>query len=145
MLTARIICGTRDRSVESNDELIRAIVLLGESTESPSLLIVGGCLKTARGVDAVAIRMWSERGWPRVPMPAPWDEYRRRGMPVNRAGNDRNSMMAGVAKRLRCCGYTIYCDAFPGPKSRGTWDMYKKAESAGFKTSVYRLLLEGQS
>lgn len=59
------------------------------------------------------LRRWS--------FPAPWEALEGQAGPV------RNRAMLGALLALREQGHPVECHAFPGPRSRGTWDMVDAA------------------
>lgn len=126
--SALIICGTREFSARVESDLHDAI------DDIPRGLLIHGC---AKGVDSFAAALWAARDMTHIGMPAQWD---RDG---NQAGPLRNEAMLDVLLALGRCGYDTAVHAFPGPNSRGTWQMAKIARDAGVQTHVYRLLLEG--
>lgn len=110
-----IVCGTRDGLLDDAESL-----LLRRLHElRPCIVIEGG----ARGTDRLARHLAERLGLPVETFPADW---KTRG---KAAGPIRNQEMldAGVDIVL----------AFPGPKSRGTWDMVRRAEKRGVIVEVH--------
>lgn len=54
-------------------------------------------------------------------------------------GPRRNDMLVELAGVYHRHGYTVVVEAFPGPQSRGTWDLVNKAKAAGFEINVTRM------
>lgn len=71
----------------------------------------------ARGADKIADLVGRQQGWNVLPMPAQWGKLGKS------AGTARNAHMASVGMALAACGWLVRVHAFPGPTSRGTWDM----------------------
>lgn len=81
--------------------------------------VVSGC---ARGVDAFG-EIWAKRnGVPVRKFPADWNTHGKEAGPI------RNQQMADYAEALI---------AIPGPESRGTWDMVRRAKARGLRVYVY--------
>lgn len=97
--------------------------------EYPVLLMHGA----ARGLDTLAGLYATQRGWGCLPMPAQWARDGRT------AGPKRNRAMLNVVIALENCGYRAVCRAFPGPRSRGTWDMVRRARAAGLEVHVHEI------
>lgn len=93
-----------------------------------AVLVVHGA---ACGTDALAAQYAAGRGWGMLPMPAQWELY------GNAAGPRRNQVMLNVTIALGDCGYRAVVHAFPGPRSRGTWDMVRRAREAGLDVRVH--------
>jgi hypothetical protein len=70
-----------------------------------------------RGADTLADAVASELGWTVEAHPADWVLY------GDDAGPIRNTEMVEAGADV--------CVAFPGPKSKGTWDCIRKAAAAG--------------
>jgi hypothetical protein len=82
--------------------------------------VVSGC---AMGVDRVG-EMWAMlNAVPVKHFPADWDTHGRAAGPI------RNQEMADYAEALI---------AIPGAKSKGTWDMIRKAEAKGLKVYIHK-------
>src|SRR3990167_3968368 len=104
-----LVCGTRDGLHEDGISLLRR--RLGELI--PCIVIEGG----ARGVDRQARGVAESAGVAGGKYPAGWGAHSRA------AGSIRNQQMLDTGIDLVL--------AFPGPDSRGTWDMVRRAERAG--------------
>lgn len=111
-----LVCGGRD--YRNTAYLFRALDKLHQ--ERPiTELIQGG----ANGADALA-REWAKTkpDVARFVCKANWQKYGKAAGPI------RNSKMLAWGPDLVI--------AFPTPKSRGTWDMVRKAKAAGVETIV---------
>jgi hypothetical protein len=85
----------------------------------------------ARGADRLASDVAAELWFDEVPMPAQWEPDGRAAGPI------RNEAICLVAEQLALCGYTVVVEAFPGPSSRGTWDMVNRAKKRGWQVYVH--------
>lgn len=110
-----IVSGDRNgpsrRQAEALENLLRRL--------PASCIIVNG---GAQGVDAAAERIARHLGLACETFKAQWKKF---GKP---AGAIRNSVMLKSG--------ADYVLAFPGPTSRGTWDMVSKAKMAGVETLI---------
>ena len=86
------------------------------------LIIVHGA---AKGVDSVAQEWCLKNNVTVRPYPADWSRYGRA------AGPKRNRQMLGENPDLII--------AFPGPESKGTWDMIDAAEEVGHTVEIIHL------
>lgn len=121
---------TGGRSFNDKDT-IRKWIKNVEATIGPIEVIIHGA--NPRGADKLADELADELGIPKLRFPADWDEHGKAAGPI------RNQRMIDE-------GRPTYVLAFPDPKSRGTWDMVKKAHTAGLKGKVvakHGLRLEG--
>ena len=85
-----------------------------------------------RGIDAMADAeaiVSGVKGIVRIP--AEWDYWRSRGQ-VRKAGTKRNAEMLETL-------HIDVCLAFPGPRSRGTWDMVRRCLKAGIPVVVHQV------
>ena len=124
-MKAIIITGSREWT---DQEPIRA-VLLNALLSCECLIVVHGACE---GADMSAEFFCREMGIRSLLMPAKW---KRDG---KQAGPLRNSEMINVAHSLAFCGYDVEVHAFPMPNSKGTWDLVRKSEDAGFKVTVHK-------
>ncbi len=85
--------------------------------------VVSGC---ASGVDSLGEKWASRHDVPIRKFPADWNTHGKEAGPI------RNQQMADYAEALI---------AIPGPESRGTWDMVRRAKARGLRVYVY----EGRS
>lgn len=95
----------------------------------PTSLIHGG----AKGADHLACQIAEDRGVPRDGFWADWATLGRRAGPV------RNRQMIDEAAKLRDSGARVLVACFPGPTSRGTWDLYRVALAADLPVMVWRV------
>lgn len=107
----------------------RAAISAVQAACSDARIIIHGDCNS--GIDAIAERL--THSGEALPMPAQWGRHGRA------AGPRRNAQMVIVAEALRECGWSVECHAFPGPSSKGTWDMVRKCKAAGIATTVHRL------
>lgn len=138
-----LVSGTRDDDLaRQHEDMICA--RLAEHTRTGyryTYLIHGACGTEAggfwerviKGVDGVADR-WARFGPCILPMPADWAQHRRSAGPI------RNANMVRLAKALAESGWTVKILAFPGPDSRGTWNLVRLAREAGFTPFVEELV-----
>jgi hypothetical protein len=83
------------------------------------------CHGMADGVDTHA-DTWAVVNWcPVVGYKADWDKYHKA------AGGIRNQLMLDEFKPQLVI-------AFPGPNSKGTWDMVRRAGKAGVETRIFK-------
>lgn len=82
----------------------------------------------ARGLDSLVERTAAEFKAQTEPHPADWDAHGKA------AGIMRNAEMAEFGADL--------CLAFPCPRSVGTWDMIRRAVTAGIPVRIYPVLHE---
>lgn len=129
-----IVCGSRDWSGAVTPLRQRIETDLHVKWERYEFMAVieGG----AQGVDRIAGR-WAARmrshpdrpvGWLRVP--ADWATHGQAAGPV------RNGWMLDYLLQARTLGHTVGVLAYPAPRSRGTWDMVRRAEAAGVPVIV---------
>ena len=108
-----LVTGSRDPNHPS--EKVRVALNLahrGAKTLGLKMLLIHG---DAPGVDTIADR-WAERqGVQRVKVPANWNGEGKRGGPI------RNQLMLDFARPR-----IDMVLAFPGPESKGTWDMVSR-------------------
>jgi hypothetical protein len=105
------------------------------------LLIVGD----AKGADQIALM--TALAWDIIPAvycasPERYETLQKHGIPSylvsnwklqrKRAGPIRNAAMVRRAFDERLAGMDVHCNAFPGPKSVGTYDCAAQLEAAGF-------------
>jgi hypothetical protein len=76
-----------------------------------------------RGADKLADELADELGIAKLVYPADWNKHGKAAGPI------RNQQMIDE-------GHPTYVLAFPDPKSRGTWDMVRRAKAAGVKGKV---------
>lgn len=110
----------------------RALDVMAHKHGLPRLLIHGG----ARGGDTHAESWGRARGLRPIPIPAPWELYKRLGLPPKHAGHDRNVTMRDVALGCRLPDEPVYGLAMPAPDSIGTRDMIKLLRGADIPTWV---------
>jgi hypothetical protein len=119
----RIICtGWRSWPVSHRGVVWRALDAATAGIPGPIVVVQGEC--PYGGVDRWA-KEWAEQD-PRATSenhPAPWDKHGKA------AGMIRNSAMVRLGSDL--------CLAFPGPKSRGTWNCLQLAVDADIPCKVY--------
>lgn len=78
----------------------------------------------ARGVDSVVSSLLE--GKSELPVPAQWNIH-------SNAGPRRNAAMVSIAETLSVFGWTVRVLCLPGPNSKGTWDLKRKADDAGLE------------
>lgn len=88
----------------------------------PNVRIIAG---GAKGADTLAIDYAVTNFCPFKEFPADWDKHGRAAGPI------RNQQMLDEGKPCLVV-------AFPTEKSRGTWDMIRRAKKAGVETLVFR-------
>ena len=115
-----LVCGSR----HGVDDALLSRVL---NEIAPSVVIEGG----ARGVDAQAARWARRHGVGVQEYKADWHRYGRA------AGPERNA-------RMLACSAPELVLAFPGPESRGTWDMVRRARAAGVTVRVVESVQEAR-
>jgi hypothetical protein len=98
---------------------------LGDGSYRTLVIIQGRC--PVGGVDRIA-ELWAKKqeGARNSSYPADWRKYGKAAGPI------RNTQMVKEARADRCL-------AFPGIRSRGTWDCLEKAAKAGITTYIYPL------
>ncbi len=112
-----LICG--GRKFHDYNRIKQALADLG-GREKIETIIHGG----ANGADILGGNAAWELGIPSQSVPADWNKYGRAAGPI------RNQKM------LDECAPNLVL-AFPDPKSRGTWDMVRRAKKAGVKVEVF--------
>jgi len=116
---------TGGRDFKDKDRMWKALdYFLKNTTEN--IIIVHG---DAVGADTLSKEWAEERGQEHSPYPiekAEWDKYGRG------AGPRRNHRMLQDNLDVDCIL------AFPGPKSRGTYDMIERGHIAGVPTKIYK-------
>ena len=110
-----IVSGSREGLSQKQSEAFQKLMARLPET---CTVVHGG----AAGVDAEAERFAKTRGLLRHVFKADWKKYDKR------AGAIRNSLMLQHG--------ADFVLAFPGPRSRGTWDMVNKAKMAGVETLI---------
>ena len=79
----------------------------------------------AKGADTIAAK-WAKDNWlTLIEFPADWDKYGKKAGPI------RNQQMIDEGK-------PDLVVAFPTPKSKGTWDMIRRAEKAGIPVKIIK-------
>ena len=115
-----IIAGARKIRRGDIEEILRQIEEYARLYGRPDLVISGG----ATGADEVG-EQWAEAvGIPVERHPADWSAHGKAAGPI------RNQAMAERGTHLL---------AFPGPKSRGTYDVVRKARAAGLEVLVHEI------
>lgn len=107
-----LVCGGRD--FDDYDTLKSVLSALQITRGSFEVIIHGG----ARGADSMASLYGERHLIPRQMFPADWQKH------GSDAGPIRNQKMLDE-------GRPDLVVAFPTPKSRGTWDMVRRAKKAG--------------
>lgn len=116
-----LVCGTRDGVLHA--ALVDVLCEVGREAglRGDRVVLIHG---DARGVDTQAANIGERLGWWVWPCPAEWEAQGRA------AGGSRNQRMLDEGRPE----LVIAC---PGPRSRGTWDMVRRAQQAGVPTQVY--------
>ncbi len=115
---AVLVTGSREWE---NQDAIDAMLRRYDSLKAWTLpVLIHGA---AEGADTIGDDLANGLGWTVLDMPAQWNR-------------DGNAAMLRVLLALGECGYQTVVEAFPGPKSKGTWDMVKRAERAGVTVHV---------
>jgi|tagenome__1003787_1003787.scaffolds.fasta_scaffold20897028_5 hypothetical protein len=122
-----LVTGARSTTWEQ-DALVSDVLskLCANAMNTRKIVVVQGECPTG-GVD-LAARQWEEAHDMTVtsePHPADWHRHGRA------AGMIRNAEMVAAGADI--------CLAFPGDKSRGTWDCIRKAADAGIHVRIYPL------
>ena len=122
---------------------------IGAREQSETLLVVGG---NPRGADAIAERLWRDRGLPVLTFPAQWDQHGKA------AGLLRNQAMVdylcaqrdGHGARVTIAAFLALCtkmscpqsdreqllsSSLPGHFSHGTIDALRRAGTAGIPST----------
>ncbi len=119
-----LVCGTREKLTQEQQNTV-IDVLRHYHTHDPQngmVLIEGG----ATGVDSFAYGCAHGWGWGTRRFPADWTTF------GNAAGPIRNQQMLDEND-------VDLVLAFPGPESRGTWDMVERAVKNRIPVRVYPL------
>jgi len=115
-----LVCGTREHLDIDQRAIIRRI-MLGEA-KGPMVIIEGA----ASGVDEYAFRVAEDNHWGHRRFPADWQRFGKSAGPIrNQQMLDENDVDLVLA--------------FPGPESRGTWDMVERAVKNRIPVRVYPL------
>ncbi len=115
-----LVSGTRDLS-SAGKQIIHTTLTAAWLQRPPQMLMHG----MAPGVDTF-VEEWLAGTVPVIPMGARWSEM------GDNAGPMRNMAMVAAADRMRFCLWDVRVFAFPGPNSRGTYNLKKHAEGNGF-------------
>lgn len=94
------------------------------------MLVIHG---DADGADRLAGNHFTRAGLRVIPVPAQWKRDGKSAGPI------RNAHMLDMLLALRACGYEVAVYAFPGPESKGTWDMVRRANVANVPVFVHRV------
>ena len=114
-----LVCGGRDFD---NYKLLRDTLDEHSCFMTNKCVIISG---KARGADTLGEK-WAEENYLEVdPYPANWAKY------GSKAGPIRNQQMIDEGK-------PDLVVAFPTPRSKGTWDMIRRAEKHGIRTIVVK-------
>lgn len=122
-----VVTGARDHSRDQD-----ARYWLSTLKEAPYWIIAGG----ATGVDQVTREVSLAKGWRFIEIPAPWDARKLKAGPV------RNGWMLAAAIRLKAApdkNHIVCVEAFPGPRSKGTWSCIKLAQKLDVKVNVHQM------
>lgn len=114
-----LISGSRDMV---DDTAIRKVF----SSFNPDMVIHGGC----RGADTLVNQLAKLRGVACCVHPY-IDKMGPSGGPI------RNCNMVEQAKLYADAGCEVLTACFPGPLSKGTWDLCRKAKAAGLVVTVF--------
>lgn len=121
-----IISGTREALSDEDRAIVTGVAM--RCLERAWMVGIGDC---PTGIDPYAATLAHHAGVPQVErFVARWDEFGRR------AGPERNGRMVAWAAEGARGGLLL---AFPGPRSRGTWDCVRKARGAGLDVVIKRV------
>lgn len=143
-----IISGTREELSDEDRDVV--LDVLARSLAHAAEIGVGDCRTgidalVREAVDELHRGSWRTEGQARPPLStfiADWDRLGKR------AGPERNARMVAWAAETdrafaprsphRAAGLGMLL-AFPGPRSRGTWDCVRRARAAGLSVGVKRV------
>ena len=125
-MKAIIVTGSREWS---DSEVVRDVLRDCGQDElcTEMLLIHGGAL----GVDHIAHKYARDSGWDVLELIAQWRIHGKAAGPI------RNAQMVRIGCALRVCGWDVEVHAFPGPQSRGTWDMVRQCREVALEVEVH--------
>lgn len=118
-----LVCGGRDfTNWVLFNQTLHHVIYDGDHTDYSKQVIIHG---KAKGADTLAGQWADINNVPVLKYPADWNTYGKA------AGTIRNQQMIDEGK-------PDLVVAFPTPKSKGTWDMIRRAEKHGIKTIVVK-------
>lgn len=124
-----LVTGTRQLESADDRRTVRKAIVDLIHEHQPEVIIHGA----AAGVDSYVAATAATLDVPTDAHPAKWREHNSCRCPetaayCREAGSRRNQEMLELKPDLVV--------AFPGPRSRGTWDMVRRAEVAGIEVQI---------